>query len=46
MSWLEWLLAVAALLALFVLWDLVFCGGRRCKRFLDQAPRDESGHRP
>ncbi len=32
MDWLEWLMAVAGLLGLFVLWDLVFCGGRHCIR--------------
>ncbi len=35
MSWLGWLGLVAGLLALFVVWDLVLCGGRYCKRFMD-----------
>ncbi len=35
MSWLEWVGLAAGLIALFVVWDLVFCGGRRCRRFLD-----------
>ncbi len=36
MSWLGWLVLVAAIVGLFVVWDLVFCGGRRCKEFLDR----------
>lgn len=36
MSWLEWLVAVAGLLGLFALWDLVFCGGRRCRWLTDR----------
>lgn len=35
MSWMEWLTAVAGLLAIFVTWDLVFCGGQRCGRATD-----------
>lgn len=29
---------LVALLAVFVAWDLVFCGGRRCRRFTDSGP--------
>lgn len=31
-----WLLLVAALLALFVAWDLLFCGGQRCAHLVDR----------
>lgn len=36
MSWLAWILLAAALVAVFVLWDMIFCGGRRCKEFVDR----------
>jgi hypothetical protein len=36
MSWLAWTLLVAVLLALFFVWDLVFCAGRYCRRFMDR----------
>jgi hypothetical protein len=35
MSWLQWLMLVAGLAALFAAWDLLFCGGRRCKGLAD-----------
>jgi hypothetical protein len=35
-SWVGWALLVVGLLALFVVWDLVFCGGRYCKRLIDR----------
>lgn len=35
MSWLGWILLGACLLGLFVLWDLLFCGGRYCKGMFD-----------
>lgn len=35
MSWLAWLGLAAGLVAVFAVWDLVFCGGRRCKSFTD-----------
>jgi len=35
MSWLSWGLLGGGLVVLFVLWDLVFCGGKRCKGFID-----------
>lgn len=35
MDWLGWILIGAGVVALFVIWDLVFCGGRRCPRFTD-----------
>ena len=31
MTWLSLLLLFGGLMALFVIWDLVFCGGRRCR---------------
>lgn len=36
MSWVAWLLGAVALIAMFVLWDLIFCGGRRCKEFVNR----------
>lgn len=36
MSWLAWIIIVAALLALFVLWDLIFCDGKRCRGLIDR----------
>ena len=43
MSWHEdfsllgWMLALGGLMmGLFVLWDLIFCGGERCREFLDR----------
>lgn len=35
MGWLEWLGVVGGVVAVFVLWDLIFCGGKRCNRFTD-----------
>jgi len=35
MSWLSWALLGVGLVVLFVVWDLVFCGGGHCKRFID-----------
>lgn len=31
MTWLGLLLLLGGLIALFVIWDLVFCGGRQCR---------------
>lgn len=36
MDWFSWALLVVGLIALFVLWDLVFCGGKYCKQFGDR----------
>lgn len=36
MSWLGLILLATGLVALFVVWDLVFCGGKRCKGFIDR----------
>jgi hypothetical protein len=49
MTWLSLLLLSGELMALVVLWDLVFCGGRQCRELgsrtsnLFQAP---DGRRP
>jgi len=34
MSWLEWIILVAVIVGIFVLWDLVFCGGEHCKQLI------------
>lgn len=39
MTWLAWILVVASLIALFVLWDVIFCGGEHCKGFMDRVGR-------
>ena len=36
MSWWAWILLAAGLITVFVLWDLIFCGGRRCREFFDR----------
>jgi hypothetical protein len=36
MTWLGWLLVVVALIAVFVVWDLVFCGGEYCRRMRER----------
>ncbi len=39
MSWwgLIFILAgFAGLMAVFVLWDMIFCGGKRCEQLIDQ----------
>jgi len=36
MKWLELILLVAGLLGVFVLWDVLFCGGKRCKQLIDR----------
>jgi len=33
MEWLGWILGV---IAVFVLWDLFFCGGQRCRGLIDR----------
>lgn len=38
MGWLMWLALVVAIVAVFILWDLVFCGGRRCAQLVDRLP--------
>ena len=30
------ILLAAGLVALFIVWDLVFCGGKRCKGLIDR----------
>jgi hypothetical protein len=36
MGWVGWVLWALALIAVFVLWDLLFCGGRRCRGLIDR----------
>ena len=36
MSWLGWVLWVMGLIVVFVLWDLLFCGGQRCRGLIDR----------
>ena len=37
MTWLGWLAVVISLLAVFVVWDVVFCGARYCARAAEDA---------
>lgn len=39
MGWFEWVAPAAGLVLLFVLCDLVFCGGRRCRSLIDRHER-------
>ncbi len=34
--WLAWILLAGAVIDLFVLWDLIFCNGKRCREFIDR----------
>ncbi len=36
MGWVGLILLAAGLVALFIVWDLVFCGGKRCKGLIDR----------
>jgi len=36
-GWLGLMALFAGLMALFVLWDLLFCGGRRCRELVSRA---------
>lgn len=36
MDWWAWILLGGGLIALFVVWDLIFCGGKRCKQLIDR----------
>jgi hypothetical protein len=36
MGWVELGVLAALLIVLFVLWDIVFCGGKRCKGLIDR----------
>ncbi len=36
MGWLEFVLLAVGLIALFVVWDVIFCGGKRCKGLIDR----------
>jgi hypothetical protein len=36
MEWLGLVVIFAGLLGVFVLWDMLFCGGKRCKELIDR----------
>ena len=36
MGWFESILPAAGLVALFVLWDVIFCGWKRCEGLIDR----------
>ncbi len=36
MTWLSWLLIVMLLMAIFIVCDWIFCGGRYCRWFFRQ----------
>ena len=36
MGWVGWVLWAGGLIAVFVLWDLLFCGGKRCRGLIDR----------
>jgi hypothetical protein len=36
MGWFGFVLLAVGLIALFVLWDVIFCGGKRCKGLIDR----------
>jgi hypothetical protein len=38
MDWLGWLLIILALGGVFAAWDLIFCGGERCRSLVDRLP--------
>jgi hypothetical protein len=35
MEWLSWLALAGVILAIFVAWDWMLCGGRYCRRFFE-----------
>jgi hypothetical protein len=35
-SWLSWVLWAAGLVGVFVLWDVLFCAGKRCRGLIDR----------
>lgn len=39
MTWVEWTLGAEALVVAFVLWDVVFCGEKRCRALVDRVAR-------
>jgi hypothetical protein len=39
MTWVEWTLGAGALVVVFVRWDVVFCGGKRCRDLVDRVDR-------
>jgi hypothetical protein len=36
MAWLVWALLVAGVVVVFMLWDVVFCDGKRCEQLIDR----------
>jgi len=36
MEWIGLVLLGVGLLGVFVLWDMLFCGGKRCKQVIDR----------
>lgn len=36
MGWWGLIFVLAGLMAVFVLWDMIFCGGKRCQDFVDR----------
>lgn len=36
MSWVGLILLATGVVALFIVWDLLFCGGKRCKGLIDR----------
>jgi hypothetical protein len=38
-DWLVWVLLGAGLVGVFVLWDLMFCGGERCRDLIGRLRR-------
>jgi hypothetical protein len=36
MGWVGWVVGALALIAVFVVWDLLFCGGKRCRGLIDR----------
>ena len=36
MGWLGLILLAAGFIGLFVLWDMIFCGGERCQTLIDR----------
>lgn len=44
MSWSVWIFVAVGVIAVFVFWDLIFCGGKRCKELIDRmGPRNSDG---
>ena len=35
-EWLAWTVWALGLIAVFILWDVLFCGGKRCRELIDR----------